>query len=241
MELPAQPTWLGPFKGAEHSFLDCEAIALQHLDPSWREQQWAAHETIWFDYVRVHPIKAFYYFCDCYSFSFGEYLGSNINHELRYSRGLKGDPILHREKRSLLAIKQAADREGIPYPFWLRHCFAWFALSGWTRPPRPAHLASSKDAQQYAIEKWAETCTSMSVYPKDPWFRSENFCGHPQQIRAEDWTVQSIRMRPLPDVAIASAIYETQTLRIERAMVEFPKHINYALDWHNRINQISQR
>lgn len=172
--------------------------------------------------MRLHPVKSFLYFCHCYGKAFGSYLYANVNHELRFRTGLKGDPLKHRELRALVGLKTAADELGIPYDVWLNGLFDYFSLQGWTRPPRPAHMLASAEAREHAAMRWALRVESQVVYPKDSWFATESFCGHPQQLRCERHITDSVAFRPNKDIALASAIYDMGMLRFERAIEVFP-------------------
>jgi hypothetical protein len=215
------PTWLKPFKGATHSFADCELLFLQKVDPAVRDQHWRATDEVWFDYARLHPLKGFYYFCHVYGDAFGRYLESNIDFDRRYQRGIKGDPLESRELRSLLAVKNNADKTGMPYEVYLDAMFARFASNGWTRPPRPAHMANCAEGHEKAIAAWEERLVAMTMYARDPWFQVEQWVGHPQQRRYEDWLIESIRFREHRELALSTCLYEQGQLRIERALQEF--------------------
>lgn len=238
METPEKPDWLGSFKGAELSFLQCEALAVQHLEPGQLVAHWETQDTIWFDYARLHPVKAIYHFAHVYGDAFGRYLGENIEHSMRYSRGLKGDVLQHREIRSLLALKREADKRGIPYPIWIERLFKHFGKSGWTRPPRPAHMLKAEEGVEEAVAYWSETVAAKTVYAKDPWFKTAEWVGHEQQSRYERWVINNVMLRPRREVALSSAVYEMDALRIEAAVQNFsPDIVNQAMRW--RASQIS--
>jgi hypothetical protein len=234
MELELQPEWLGPFKGSELSFLECEILGLTKVDPVLMASQWQTQDTIWFDYVRLHPVKALYYFAHVYGDTFGRYLGENIEYSMRFGRGLKGDVLEHRELRSLAALKREADKRGIPYDIWLSRLFKHFGANGWTRPPRPAHMVKSEEAIEGAAQYWAETCCDRTIYAKDPWFQTDEWVGHAQQQRYERWIVTAVGMRERKELALSSALYDKSALRIEAAAVTFPELINEAQLWRLR-------
>lgn len=225
MDKPAEPTWLEPFKGSTHSWLDCEILTLERVDPVLRESAWEATDEIWFDYVRLHPLKAFYWFCHCYSKAYGRYLEQNINLDLRFSRGLKGDPLDSRELRQLMAIKREADKRCIPYDFWLQELFKHFASIGWTRPPRPAHMAKAETAQIVVEQAWENRIMEYTKYASDPWYLVQNWEGHQHQRRYEDWIVGNLQLRTHKEYGLSYALYEHGALRIERAIYEFGKDV----------------
>lgn len=242
MDIPQRPTWLPPFKGAAYSYLDCEVLAFEKIEAPMREALWANQDTIWFDYARLHPVKALYLFCDAYSRAYGDYLAANIDMDMKYARGLKGDPLDSRELRSFIGLKREADARGIPYEIWLRRLFTDFASQGWTRPPRPAHLLNNTEAHEKAELWWAEALNDITFYAKDDWFTTGEFVGHSQQTRYEDWIVDSLRLRHNRDIALASTMYEKDALRIERALAEFGEGtVTEAQRWQLRFAAISQQ
>lgn len=231
MEIPAAPTWLGPFKGFEHSFLDCEVLGLENMDGLWLADGWRARGTCWFDYRRLHPVKAFLFFASVFSKTYSRYMEENIDMELRYSTGLKGSPLSHRERRQLWYLMIEADKRGIPYHVWLSGLFDWFARAGWVHPPRPSHMLANQEAHEHAALRWAAATEGITHVARDPWFLVDAFIGHPAQVDHEQWVVDSIRQRNNRDIAISSAIYDLRALRIERAMVEFPEQVEDAIKW----------
>lgn len=240
MENPTVPTWLGPFKGSGHSWLDCEVLTLEKIDPVLRESAWTATDTVWFDYVRLHPLKAFYYFCNVYAITYGRYLEQNIDFEMKYNRGLKGDPLDSRELKQLLAIKRDADLRGIPYTFWLQELFKHFGSIGWTRPPRPSHLLKAEAAQVLVEQTWESRIMEFTMYANDPWFLAENWIGHAQQHRYEEWLVNNIKLRTHKELALSVALYDKGALRVERAIQEFGEStVAQAQVWFLRNNVIS--
>lgn len=241
MRLPAQPTWLPAFKGSEHSFLDCEVLALEWLDPQSRSLLWKFQGSVWFDYARLHPIKAFYHFCHSYSIAYGQYLEANIDLDLKWSRGLKGDPLQSREVRQLISLKAQADALCMPYGLFMSQRFATFASNGWTRPPRPSHVLHDAESHERAETAWNHHLWNMTQYAKDPWFTVDNWTGHQEQRRYESWIVGCMDMRQNKDLALSTAIYDKRALRVEKAIERFgPDVVSKAQDWHERTMMISQ-
>lgn len=221
MNIPETIGWLPAFKGADYSFLDCEILSLENVEGPIRIAEWNNTEAIWFDYVRLHPIKAFYFFAHCYKEQYSEYLERFIEIEHKFRTGLKGDPIKSKELNQLLAVKRIADKHGIPYRFFLNKAFLFFAANGWTRPPRPSHIATNDGLVQSVLEAWAEQTDATIAYSDDPWFRAEHWVGHQAQARYEDWLVANIRLKSMPHFSLCFCLYVRENLRIERAVQEF--------------------
>lgn len=221
MTIPETPEWLPAFKGSEHSFLDCEILLFENVEQAIIESEWNNQDTIWFDYTRLHSIKAFYFFAHCYRQEYGRYLEHYIEDELKFRTGLKGDALLSREVKQLFAVKRIADKHGMPYGFLLHQAFLFFASRGWTRPPRPSHIATNEELIQAAIEAWAEHTNEIIVHSGDPWFTVDHWVAHKSQARYEDWLVANLRLKKHPHFSLSSCLYERKTLRIERALQEF--------------------
>lgn len=236
MELQLEPLWLGSFKGSDLDFLECEKLGLEKLERGQLAALWEAQDTIWFDYARLHPVKALYYFAKVYGDVFGEYLGENINHDLRFSRGLKGDVLEHRELRQIVALKLEADRRGQTYRHFLSACFHHFSSIGWTRPPRPAHIVKSAEALERADRSWETLVAGFTRYSADPWFTVDEWVGHPQQQRYEDWIVNNVHLRDRKELALSSALYGQDALRIERAITSFDQDtLDQAVFWQRSL------
>lgn len=240
MRCVIDPVWLKPFKGADLSFVDCELIAAEKIGPEQMEMLWAGMDSIWFDYCRLHPVKSLYYFVQCYSESFGLYLDTNIDHGMRFHRGVKGDPLESRELRQMIGLKLQADRLGIPYPEFIRAAFAHFASIGWTRPPRPSHILASDEAINRALESWVYKATAFVQFAADPWFDSTEWRGEAQQQRYEEFLVASLRERQHKRFGVAHAVYGLGQLRIERALTEFgPDVVRDAISHHEIVASFS--
>lgn len=236
MELSLVPEWLPLFTGANRSFLDCEVEGYSKLPPGALEDHWqAAATTIWFDYARLHPVKALRHFAECYARAYGDYLGSYMDSDLRYNRGLKGDVLDAREIKQFLGNKLLADRAGMPYPIWIAGHFRHFAANGWTRPPRPSHMLACDEAHESTIAYWQENLKASVQYAEDPWFGAAFWTGHPQQVRYEDFLVEQIKARANKVTALQFAIYDKGALRLERALQSFdPSDVYDALKLDER-------
>ena len=59
------PTWLGSFYGSDFSYDDYERITINKF---WQLTRGTSNamKSRWFDYQRLHPLQATYYFFDCY-------------------------------------------------------------------------------------------------------------------------------------------------------------------------------
>lgn len=221
MDIPNEITWLGEFKGQKLTFLEAEILALQKLDRVTMKALWEARRTCWFDYARLHPVQSLNYFAAKYSKYYGGYLYQNINMDLRYSLGLKGNVMDSREVRQFAQLMMEADKRGVPYDEWLTHLFAFFAKEGWTRPPRPAQILARQDAIEYADQRWLEKALAVGMYAQDPWYDTQAWVGHPIQRLYEDWLVYVVNLREQKSYSLAHLLYVANQLRIERVLLEF--------------------
>lgn len=222
------PTWLGSYFGADFSFEELEYRTVTTFKEPVRRLELSLYETKWFDYVRLHPLQATYYFYECYrrihlTFSkrcFGE---------ARY--GTKCTDFLEsREHSAFWNLRVVADSIGVAYPWLITKAFETRLESGAfkNRLPRPCHLVTPDEVPLYK-ELWNQehdgTVLAMS---SDPFFSVRRWVGDASQRRHEDYLVQQVKRKAMKRYALSTLIYEKQVLRLERALVEFPREIEEA-------------
>lgn len=230
MRFALEPGWLPAFPGHDFSFDQCEELTGQRADPKLQGREDYLQGLKWWDYKRLHPFKATSYMAFCYSRAYGEYLGANINFDLRFNKGLKGKPWDSKEWKAFWRMRQQADELGAPYDLYCRVAMQHFASGGWTRPPRPSHIAANEEFLESLVDTWDETKRSHIQYAGDPWYSTPEWEGHPVQCRYEDYIVSELKLRG--SHALAYALYGVGAIRIERALTEFsPSSIEHAQNY----------
>ena len=222
MNLSVVPYWLEPFFGDVYSQDKLEVLTVAHFGPKLTQPEAELMRLKWFDYRRMHPLKATYYFAHCYSKAYGEFLALAVDRNMRYARGIKEvDFIESREAKSIWKLRQAIDRSGMSYPFFLRFAMNWCFKSLWKRPPRPSQLLHNEELWADAIQAYQESLASSMRFAQDPWYRASMFENHSFQIDYQEFIIAQIKSRKHPYLALNAALYLEDALRFEAAVSEF--------------------
>ena len=232
-----KPNWLGTFFGSALGFDNYEILTVQHIPRKERAEEAALMRSKWFDYRRLHPMQASYYFAECYSVAYGRFMEQAVDADLKDMRGLKGKDFLNnREKLSIWRLRQMCDRFGIRYDFFLRQAMAWYAKRSFFTArsikgqhgrtyavvaPRPAQLMANQEMITDVMLQWEEHLASALPVVKDPFYSVQNYYGHPDQTVYEKTIVDAVRNRQHKRYALHAALYVHDALRIETALMEF--------------------
>lgn len=222
------PTWLGSYFGADFSFEELEYRTVTNFSEPVRSLELHLYERKWFDYVRLHPLQATYYFYECYRriyLSFSKRCFGEARYGTKYTDFLES-----RECSAFWNMRIVADTIGVSYPWLITKAFEHRLESGEfkNRLPRPCHLVAGGEMPLYK-ELWDQehdgTVLTMS---SDPFFSVKRWVGDANQRRHEDYLVQQLKRKAMRRYALSTLIYEKQVLRLERALVEFPQDIEEA-------------
>lgn len=180
-------------------------------------------QTKWFDYRRMHPTKSTYYLAHQYSKAYGNAIRVMKDGETgKYIKGYKGlDFMSTKEKLSFWRLRQAIDKLGIRYDFYLRFVMNDCIEKGWKQPPRPCHMASDKEVVLAALTAWEEECRNRIQFCRDDRYKVFNFFGHKDQIAYEKFIIQQIKSRTHKHYSLHASLYVEQAVRIEEAVREF--------------------
>lgn len=216
------PRWLERFYGHDLSLYELEVLSIQHIPRAEMQGEAALLNTKWFDYTRIHPMKATYYFVDCYDKAYGEFMRRALDMNKRHMSSFKGKDFLkHRERMSYWNLRRMCDSFGVRYDFFLREAMNWCINQGWIYPPRPSHILKNEAMITDVMILWEEELANSLQVPKDDWFRTQRFAGCSNQLRFEEFVVNQIKMRRLPQYSLSASLYIYDTLRVERAIQEF--------------------
>ena len=231
------PRWLGSFFGADLGFHNYEILTIQHIPRKEHAEESALMRSKWFDYRRLHPMQATYYFAASYSRAYGTFMAIAVDRDLGNMRGIKGkDFLCSREKLAIWRLRQMCDRFGVRYDFFLRHAMKWYAERSMNAahsvkgvggrvyavvPPRPAQMMSNQEMITDVMLAWEEHVAAKLPIADDPFYSVQNFVGHADQIAYEQSIVAAIRTRPHPRFSVHAALYVHDALRIETALEAF--------------------
>lgn len=213
----------GAFFGSSLDHFTCEALAIAKIERRALALEPELYERKWFDYRRMHPTLATYLFAHHFNMAYGRFMGEAFDHKKRFMAAFKGkDVMAAREVRSFWKLRQKADQAGIRYDFFCRHVMQWCMINGWRRPPRPAHAATNDDMLVWIEGQWQLEQRAKIQWSKDPHFAASNWCAAPDQIAYENYLLDQIMSKPLPQFALHAALYIYDALRIETAIEKLP-------------------
>ena len=232
-KIPRPAEWLGYFFGYDLDFLNAETLMMQHIPDSLIKKEAELMRTKWFDYRRMHPTKATYYFTHCFHKAYQQFMVTTYDRSGRYMKAFKQMDIMHAyEKQAVWKLRQLADSLGMRYDFFLLRAFAWYS-DGWflkqigkkVTAPRPAHIGANADLLTDVMMQWEEECAARIQFAQDPRYKTRNFFGHADQLAYEDWLIEQIKQRRHPQYALHAALYIEDALRIEKALEVFGERV----------------
>ena len=219
-----RPKWLGNFYGGNLGFLNYEVLTIQHIPRKELRCEAELMGVKWFDYRRLHPMQATYYFVKCWTDAYRSFVRRNLDAERApYVRCVKERDFLDaKEKLSIWRLRQKLDRLGMRYDFFLMFALRWFYRfkgdNGAIYAPRPSHMASNDDLLSDAIIAWEEQCATSLQFARDPYFRVANFNGCDTQRAHEAFVLQQIKKRRVPHFALHAAMYLYDVVSVEEAV-----------------------
>jgi hypothetical protein len=226
----------GAFFGSEIDHFTCEALAIAKIDRKLLAVEGSLYSRKWFDYRRLHPTMATYLFAHHYNIAYGRFMGEAFDHKKRFMAAFKGkDVMTAREVKSFWKLRQKTDDLGIRYDFFCRHVMQWCMINGWRQPPRPAHAATNDDMLVWIMNQWAEEQNAKIQWAKDPHFAASNWRGANDQVAYEEYLLEQIKSKPMPQYALHAALYIYDALRIETAIGKLPASaVQAAIEFEQR-------
>lgn len=222
---PKLAEWFGPFFGHDLDFLGCEVRTIQNVPAKLLKKEPELHLTRWFDYRRMHPMKATYLFYDMYVRAYRDFITKTFDRGMGSGilpfAGIKGDFLNAREKLSLWRLRQLVDSLGMRYDFFLRFGMNWKIEHNWHHVPRPGHLASNEEMIADCMIAWEEECHNSLQICKDERYLAANFFGHVDQLAYENFLIGQIKTRQHAKYSLHAALYIYGVLRIEAALAHF--------------------
>lgn len=230
------PTWLGSYYGSDLTFEEYEVRTVNYFGHISNTTA-LAMENRWFDYERLHPLQATYYFVECYrriSKSLSKRYFGVESAGCRYEDFLKSQ-----EKTSFWAARGFCDIYGIEYPWFIYTMTEYLLESGKfkNRLPRPQHLVNLDEESAAMLRLWEMKCDGEVLkFASDPYYKVANWEGHEKQIAHEQFLIRQVKQKRVKHFALASLIYKDQILRFETAAKEFPDDIEEAISVSYSLN-----
>lgn len=173
----------------EHYFLFEEG-----LDPIEREEEEELRRNAWFDYRIMTAAECTFLFAKTYQRTFARYHGKlfDIREELRTCPQINNiAPIWE--------ARQAADRIGCKYDFYLNVVFSIFDARGWQKLPTAKQLQSEELSIDIS-RMWQERCDEVLQLAESEHFTGSRYKAHPsaypEQIDYYRWLIAQLRKRP---------------------------------------------
>ena len=197
---------------------------MRYIKPMLLVGEAALMATKWFDYRRMHPLKATYYLAHNYNETYKKAVSMSKDKDLgEYVRGFKGlDFLLSKERLSFWRLRQLIDSLGIRYDFYVSYAMKFcLAEKSWKHIPRPAQLGRPVIVVG-AMNAWQAECRARIQFCKDKRYKSSNFMGHSDQVAYENFIIEAIKSRQHPQFSLEAALYTEEAVRIEEAILRFP-------------------
>jgi len=213
----------GAFFGSSLDLFTCEALAIARIDRKSLTAEAELYARKWFDYRRLHPTMATYLLAHHFNIAYGRFMGEALDHKKRFMAAFKGkDVMAAREVKSFWKLRQKIDDVGVRYDFFCRKAMEWCMANGWRQPPRPSHVATNDEMIVWILNQWEEERRAKIQWATDPYFAASNWCGAPDQAAYEEYIVEQVMKKPLPQFALHAALYVYDALRIETAIARLP-------------------
>lgn len=205
---------------------DSWLLEITKVDQELRDEEAALMQTRWFDYRHLLPAQATYLFADVYCEIYRELYAQTRD----YRKADDIEPLMtadifqSSELIPLWRARQAADRIGCRYRFFLTQAFHRIWNRGHRYLPRPNQLYGEElwmDIQ----DQWRESQKHTLQLAESPFFRNEAYRGHPNQDAYHAYLIEQIKKREHKHMPLARLIVREKMLPIEVAA----NHFNDAL------------
>jgi hypothetical protein len=186
-----------PFFGSDKSRGSYEALALKYSTSSVMKQEADLYRTKWFEYRMWHPVRATYYWANCYVEASRRFCAQNFDVEkAKTAKIISHEDIFQtRDAAAATIARQALDRIGCRYEWAMFFMTKRFSDRGWFAMPRPNQLYGEELTLDIA-DAWALECNASLQFPKDTAFQArDGKLQTPVQSEYVDWVVQQVRAR----------------------------------------------
>lgn len=217
------PTWLGSYQGSDFSLEDYELKVLEKIPEKSRSSEAECLRNRWFDYARLHPMQATYYFVSCFNKVY-----QALGRKYFAATMIRRPELAERHLKTFWTLRQICDLNGWKYGWFCLTMLDYRLTSGEFKNhmPQPCHLMKQVDEEVRALNTlWEAYIGAQMAVSIDPWFSVRSWCGHPKQRAHEDFLVAQVKKKATKHFTIADLIYKRQVLRLERAIQEFPDEV----------------
>lgn len=211
------------FVGRDLDACTYEVLGLK-IDPTHREGEADLVHSRWFDYGRMHPVKATYLFAHHYKAQTHKFFETYIDiRTADDARAFTPDDVFYsRDLTGMWLARRAADKLGLPYEFVMEFAMHSFVNKLFHRFPRPNQLYSEEfllDLQ----DAWRERLNTSLCFAKDPMFRASNWRADLLQARHVKFVIDQIKSRPTPHAGLLARAFREEVLTPRLLGFNFPE------------------
>lgn len=195
------------------------ALELQHVPDEMRLAEAELQLTRWFDYRQMLPGQLTDYFVERYKEIYRQWYA-----KVRDEGESEFIPVVHfktlfgsTELLQFWNARQAADRIGCDYDFYLRFAMHRCVERAWRYLPRANQLYGEE--LQHDLElSWQESLRAQLKLATDPRYKAANYIGHPDQDAYHEYLVGLVNMREQKHMVIARLIFKENIFTQETAV-----------------------
>ena len=196
---------------------DLWVFELAHITEEMRIEEPALRQSRWFDYRQKLPIECTQIFADTYCKLYREMYATLRDYE--YAEKITGN-LSQGDLMSLWQARQAADRMGCPYEFYIRYAMTRTFERCWKYIPRPNQIYN-EELYLDGIDLWEKTKREILFLANSDYFKNQSYNGHPDQHAYHAYLIQMVKFRPVPEMILTRLIFREQCLTEELAVKHF--------------------
>jgi hypothetical protein len=200
-----QDNWFGKALPDTH----CELIGMSRIAEEHRVDEAEVFQSKWLGYADMHPVRATYFFAHVYKQQTKWWI--EATQDLRDADSTPAfngvDIFLSTEYTAMWLARQAADRYGMPYDFYLAFAARRARDRFFHRFPRPNQLYG-EEFELDAKAEWDETLGRSLQYARDPQTRQD-----PEHV---SFVVGQIKARSLPHHNLLARMFREGVLVPEK-------------------------
>jgi len=218
--------------GENLSIEQLELRALK-LDPCHRDGEAALMNSRWFDYRRMHPTMATYFFAECYRLETRRFYAAMVDERsAEECRAFTPDDIFFsRDLTAMWLARRFADGLGLPYPFVLRFARERFFSRTQHNFPRPNQLYG-EELEQDLKNAWAGQLARQMTFATDPYFKAQAFKGDKLQVEHVKYVIKQIKARQAPHHKMLARLVNEGTLSQRIVEISFGAAVAAAAEAH---------
>lgn len=195
---------------------------LELVPQELREQEAELMQMRWFDYQRLLPGQATKVFADTYAQVYREFYGQTRDYRTT-EESIDDIPDSIFDSEDLLAFwqaRQAADRIGCKYDFYLRAAFKRSWGNAWKFLPRPNQLYNYLVVRDVAQE-WEDYLDQVTPMAECDFFKGDAYIGSPEQDAYRAYLLKQVRRRERSYMLLSRLVFKDRILPADLALREF--------------------